>query len=257
MSRPRTFKKSRGAFTLIELLVVIAIIAILIGLLLSAVQKVREAANRISCANNLKQIALASQNYESANGHLPPGWNSKSWVGTMAYLLPYVEQNNLYNQIPQNAFTNGAQSPWYASSSDWQAASHRIKTFECPSDNPYAAKTGAIVTFQPNSQSVGTMYTSNTGSLGATNYVANAGALASASESGSYWGQWCGPTRAVGQPGQPVGVKAGQPLVGGLGADLEAATQLTHVRTFLGCQQHELSTQRHGRHLVPRHNPPP
>jgi prepilin-type N-terminal cleavage/methylation domain-containing protein len=159
----------RSAYTLIELLVAIAIIAILVGLVVPAVQKIREAANRLRCTNNLKQIGLAIHNYHDSNGHFPPSYlwtdhglpaggggigkvfdrpppssfiqqNWPGW-GWAALLLPYLEQDNLYRTIDLTAPTVGAQGA--------TARTTALRVFTCPTDTYTGRYTVQTINWAP------------------------------------------------------------------------------------------------------------
>jgi prepilin-type N-terminal cleavage/methylation domain-containing protein/prepilin-type processing-associated H-X9-DG protein len=147
----RIMKNRRNSgFTLVELLVVIAIIGILIGMLLPAVQQVREAARRTTCMNNLRQIALAALNYESAHQKMPPAWNGDKdydtnvtayltssvtgfqFGGMLVYILPFMEQSNISRYFEEYRV---ADAYWTSAPINEFAASQKIPTFICPSDS--------------------------------------------------------------------------------------------------------------------------
>jgi prepilin-type N-terminal cleavage/methylation domain-containing protein/prepilin-type processing-associated H-X9-DG protein len=146
----------RFGFTLVELLVVIAIIAILIALLLPAVQKVRESADRTRCHNNLKQICLAVHNYESGNGRLPPSVSSSTVTPIFVALLPYLEQQNLVN--------------FQLSSGAAQANPTRVAILACPTNE---RGPGPVVVTSSAESSYGSSSASIT--YGRVDYAASAG----------------------------------------------------------------------------------
>jgi prepilin-type N-terminal cleavage/methylation domain-containing protein/prepilin-type processing-associated H-X9-DG protein len=145
MTRVFLKRSGRKGFTLVELLVVIAIIGILVGLLLPAVQAAREAARRMQCSNNMKQLGLAMHNFESAFKTVPVGLDTR-YNTTLTYLLPYMEQSATYNGYDQGNFS---PSSWYASGIAWNlprvvsspipnppgrfACEGQIPSFNCPS----------------------------------------------------------------------------------------------------------------------------
>lgn len=143
------------AFTLVELLVVIAIIGTLVGLLLPAVQSAREAGRRITCANNLKQLGLASQNHESGKKRLPPGgflettWVGDAWKSGLVELFPYLEEQTVSQQYNR-------ELPWDHTANS-SAVAQEVKSLYCPSN-----RSGGTITFRDKT-------------LACTDYAMNAG----------------------------------------------------------------------------------
>jgi prepilin-type N-terminal cleavage/methylation domain-containing protein len=204
-------KLNKKGFTLVELLVVIAIIGILIGMLLPAVQQVREAARRVQCANNIRQLGIAAHNYESSRMNFPPGMNwDKSGNSTRTtrnreilsggqkvvwatFLLPFVEQNNLFDAFQSG--TNNWSTPWWAAAmpSGQLCQTQVVPFFICPSD---ASRDG------DNNRGYSHIATVATDPCAKSNYIALCGAgsseddrtggLAFMSDSGfsEYWGMF-------------------------------------------------------------------
>jgi len=190
-------QKRRDGFTLIELLVVIAIIAILIALLVPAVQKVRAAAARTQCINNLKNIALGCHNYHDVNKFLPPGVIGPQpgtafsfaapHVGTLSLILPYIDQAPLYEKIVATNWIDfsvktTSTNLWYSNATVRSLAATKLAVYRCPSDS-FGESTptlGIFITYFTwfNSATGANTLTGGYGAgavLGTTNYVANAG----------------------------------------------------------------------------------
>lgn len=208
----------KRGFTLVELLVVIAIIGILIGMLLPAVQSVREAARRTQCLNNLRQVALASLNYESSNSRFPPGLLEEALdsqvglagepqrLGILVHLLPFVEANNVADLVEPNLSPDrlGDDGTGVGNWVDFNEAGGRntrfasqfqIPSFECPSDQMNASDTFLTISaeerdgFPGDIQTVGNRLTTTDNnafgdSIGVTNYVGIGGPVGDVDDDG-------------------------------------------------------------------------
>ncbi len=196
--QPRTgrIKTGRHGFTLVELLVVIAIIGIIVALLLPAVQAAREAARRMQCSNNLKQMALASHEFHDSYLKMPPGYLgpiphrevppggpvTNQLIGVIPYLLPYMEQENVQREILVDMNVEHTAGPWWSDANTWAAAHVRLNSLLCPSTNAYLNGVGttAFLNMYPLPgqailQNGWFSATSSGAHLGRTNYVGCAG----------------------------------------------------------------------------------
>ncbi len=204
MNRVTARPHRQEGFTLVELLVVIAIIGILVALLLPAVQAAREAARRMQCTNNLKQIALSSHNFHDTYKQMPPGIlgpipdpqyppgankGRHQYIGALVYLLPFLEQQNVYDRIdsalnvkvdsfyPMDDTSGDRVNTWWSQSASWSAAQSRIPAFVCPSANPFANQRTFAYLYTKQTTVTGGYWNSPMPQLGRTNYAPSAGGI--------------------------------------------------------------------------------
>jgi prepilin-type processing-associated H-X9-DG protein len=184
-------------------LVVVAVIGVLVALLLPAVQAARESARRLQCGNHLRQIGLAAHGFHDTFGHLPPGvmgtppegedydpTSGNQYVGTLPYLLPYLELSTVRDRIQIDLNVRRTDRAWWQEIETWQIAQARISTFLCPSAQPYLNQYGVgacLLTYMDHDRHEAVanllLFTNENGGmeLGRTNYLPSAGALGNVS----------------------------------------------------------------------------
>lgn len=202
MNASRYFRLS--GFTLVEILVVIAITGVIVAMLMPALQQAREAARRISCDSNVRQLALAAHNFESSHRHFPSGYlgeypakpamepRSNSYIGHLVHLFPYIEAGIVYapyaskRNLDGRAMATFIDDPkmirWsngdYPSVSLWDDHQYKIHLLLCPSDDAYTTTTTSIVTELRTSSVSGVLHSFREPTkLGRTNYLGSAGQL--------------------------------------------------------------------------------